>query len=187
MSPKAITITQKITPEHRAEALRYCQGKESVTREEIRKHVGLSMAMIGHLIGELLDSGALVLCNTKKSTRYVLGVFNHHPFDVREDWMPQFTEHLTRNTRSTAREISQVFRLPMREVSATLEEMRRQGQLTGTFVGNICIYALTTRTVVRTASPEELARYQQTARKLPLPSLERTRGQQWASSMGLRS
>lgn len=180
MSLKA--ITQKITPEHRTEALKFCQGRESVTREEIRKHVGLSMAMIGPLLSELTDSGALVSCSSKKGTRYVLGVFTHDPFDVKETWMPLFTDYLTRHNRATAREISQAFNHPVREVAATLEEMRSQCKLTGTFVGNICIYALTERTLVRTASPEELLRYQQHAGKLPLPSLESIRSQQWAAT-----
>lgn len=183
MSPKEITTNQKITDELRTQALKYCQGKESVTREDIRKHVGLSMAMIGHLISELLDTGALVLCSNKKSTRYMLGVFAHDPWEVHQEWMPLFTEHFTRTNRSTAQEISQVFSHPLREVAATLEEMRRQGKLTGTFVGSICIYALTSRTVVRTASPEELAKYQKPSRKAALPSLEGIRGRRQLHSI----
>ncbi|GEM48353.1 MarR family transcriptional regulator [Deinococcus cellulosilyticus] len=124
----------------------------SLGGHEIRAELGITTSELQTVLAELIAQGLVQTDQLRNSVRYIKREFEHDPHLVHPEWFGQLEAWFAQGGRETVFSLARQLKWKVPDTRATLEEMRKQGLLYGKFVGNMCVYSLRQRGVVRQVS-----------------------------------
>ncbi|WP_034335515.1 hypothetical protein [Deinococcus misasensis] len=137
-----LMVPWSTTPEHRNTILQLFERSQSISGQDVRDALECSSAAAHLVLEDLMGVGLIQAQPAARGiTRYLRRHFEHPSELVHAEWFHPVLQLFQHGKQETVFSTAQQLVLPLPEVRATLEEMRKQGLLFGHFIGSMCVYS----------------------------------------------